>query len=295
MWVSGNNEMHSFESIVRRIDMMSAEKYPNNYPTEVAKRGAPKRSNGAVGLFPPTLDTSRTRTVAVVSITVALLVCGFSAGPVAAGVPTSFAHSDVLNDFIKASPQCSESVETCVPIVLYITLDPEGFAQTPQWFAAQMAVAQDQFAKIGVGFQLIKALPMPTDVVANGVVQTRADRDRLGENDRIHRGVVSVFVVHELHDVDQDGMIRGVHWRHQTGNGQRWIIVSKIAPGLVLAHELGHFFGLPRSKEAASLMNKTPRDTPPSSEWTFTDKEQKIMKKRTRAMLKTGFLSPIRP
>ncbi|NUN16304.1 MAG: matrixin family metalloprotease [Myxococcales bacterium] len=198
-----------------------------------------------------------------------------------------------LARFMELSPTCSDTVDICVPIVLYVTQDQDGFSQTPEWFADQLRVAQTHFALINIGFQLYKVVQLPEETTRNGIVKTKDDRDRLGEGGRYNKGVIAVFLVHELHDVDKPGVIRGVHWRHRSRPEQRWVIVSKIAPFLVLAHELGHFFGLPHSKETGSLMNKTPRELPPSTQWTFTAKEQKHMRGTVKAMLRSGIVKQV--
>jgi len=58
----------------------------------------------------------------------------------------------------------------------------------------------------------------------------------------------------------------------------------------VLAHELGHFFGLPHSKYPVSIMNKTPRDDPPHAERGFHAKELAIMTRQRDAMIADGTL-----
>jgi hypothetical protein len=59
---------------------------------------------------------------------------------------------------------------------------------------------------------------------------------------------------------------------------RKYIIVSIQALERTLAHELGHFFGLPHSTYAVSIMNKTERTEPPVDQRTFADEEIAAMR-----------------
>lgn len=120
------------------------------------------------------------------------------------------------------------------------------------WIEQQIAEANRFFRPLGTGFRwkTQKELAEP-----HGEMHTRADRDAL--TPLMGTGVVDVFVVRSLDDVDEIGRVRrGVCW---TGlQGKRFIILSKIAPMQVLAHELGHFFGNPQhSTVPDNLMSYT--------------------------------------
>ena len=81
----------------------------------------------------------------------------------------------------------------------------------------------------------------------------RGDRDALAP--LVERNVIDVFVVAALEDVDEPGRYRkGVAWTSKP-DGKRFLIVSKIAPRTVLAHELGHFFGNGHSDVPDNLMS----------------------------------------
>jgi hypothetical protein len=59
----------------------------------------------------------------------------------------------------------------------------------------------------------------------------------------------------------------------------------------VLAHELGHFFGLPHSRYPISIMNKKPSpDRPAWPDLVFHPEELVIMGDRRDAMLADGTL-----
>jgi hypothetical protein len=69
-------------------------------------------------------------------------------------------------------------------------------------------------------------------------------------------GVINVFVVESLKDVDEENRYRfGVHWRPSTRPGARYVILSSTAPATVLVHELGHYFGNPHSTVADNVMS----------------------------------------
>ena len=128
---------------------------------------------------------------------------------------------------------------------------------------------------------------------AESAPTTRAQRTALGRTaGRTARGRVDLFIVNRLGDIDRVGAeIRGVHWCDpRDRKRKRWIILSRIARPLVLAHELGHYFGLPHSAYPESIMNKRPRRHPPREARGFVKRELSMMRKRWRAMLKSGQL-----
>lgn len=189
-----------------------------------------------------------------------------------------------LRAFETGTGQCPESAKVCVGLHVHPVVVDDEPVQTPLWFAAQIAHANDLFATIGVGFRVVEVTAAPAE---HADMQTRTQRDTLGRADH-DLGVVHVYLVQRLADVDIEGeVIRGVHWRDRAGKGvRRWVILSSIASRLVLAHELGHFFGLPHSRYAISIMNKRPAPGRPSwPDRVFHPDEVKIMAGRRDAML----------
>lgn len=191
-----------------------------------------------------------------------------------------------LQAYVRDTPRCLATTH-CFGVHLHMVVTPEGAAQDVAWVRAQIEQADRHFALIDTSFEIVAADAVPAGELE---IDDRAERDALG-HDRFTRGVVHVFVVGRLADVDIAGNeIRGVHWRERADRTHRWVILSRIAGSLVLAHELGHFFGLPHSDYDISLMNKTVRLTPMVSELTFAEPEVLRMRKHRDRMLASEML-----
>ena len=199
------------------------------------------------------------------------------------------AAGNVATAFEAAVPDCGASVPTCVGIELFVVVRDGEPVQTPHWFSAEVEHANQLFAAIGVGFELAAVHPVSARW---GHIETRLHRDQLGrEHDRIS-GLAHVFMVDVLEDVDvADNTLYGVHWRDRADVSHRWVILSgKDSSASALAHEMGHYFGLPHSGYKISIMNKRPRETPTWPERVFAPPEVRRMKQELAAMLKSGFL-----
>jgi hypothetical protein len=133
------------------------------------------------------------------------------------------------------------------------------------WVDAQINEANRLFSPLGTRFRWTIEKPLAE---AHASMHTRADRDALTPLTETN-GVVDIFLVRELEDVDDPGTYRrGVCW---TGKGgKRFLIVSQVAGISVLAHELGHFFGNPHSQTTDNLMSYSRTGAPP-----FLDDRQK--------------------
>ena len=187
--------------------------------------------------------------------------------------------------FVTGAPSCT--AKSCFSLVVHVVVVEGVPVQTPLWWAGQVAAANRLFAEIDVGFVPIEVREEPGELAD---VDDRKERDQLGRADH-DRGVIHVWAVRRLADVDIDGEeIRGVHWRDRADTTRRFVILSSIAPERVLAHELGHFFGLPHSSFAVSIMNKTPRDDPPPELRGFHPRELATMRARRDAMIADGTL-----
>ena len=194
---------------------------------------------------------------------------------------------ELLAPFSMAPPSCPSEASSCFGVVLHIVIKDSASIQTPEWVAAQFERANLLFAPISVGFYLKEVAPLSSD---KAQIITRSERNLLGRK-LFSRGVIHVFLVEALADVDEAGKwLNGVHWRDQSNRERRWVILSSTAWSLTMAHELGHFFGLPHSSYEESIMNKTPRETPAPEDRIFAEKETVIMKSQTKVMTKSKML-----
>ncbi len=159
-------------------------------------------------------------------------------------------------------------------IQLHVAADDNGRVAAQAWIDGQLAAANRHFAPLDVSFELGAVDDLPSSAMH---VETRADRNALAKG-RLTGKVIHVFVVGQLDDVDKEGATAyGVTWRRPS-DARRYIIISVQALERTLAHELGHFFGLPHSKFPISIMNKTERKEPPMDQRTFADEEIAAMR-----------------
>ena len=119
------------------------------------------------------------------------------------------------------------------------------------WIDAQVAAAERLFGPFGVHFRKAVQRPLAERFAR---LETRKDRDAL-DAERV-RGVVNVFLVRALRDVDDPRLYRmGVHWRNTRAPAHRYVIVTAEALPSTLAHELGHYNGLAHSAVVNDLMS----------------------------------------
>ena len=184
--------------------------------------------------------------------------------------------------FAAAIPPCLSTRAFCIGIRVQLSTQDGAPYVAPLWLAAQFAFANRMFEPIDVSFELhaVTTIDLPPlidgrearDAVSRGVASVRA---------------IDVFVVGGLADLEDPRFpLFGVHWRPVNASGRRFILLASYAWDRTLAHELGHFFGLPHSNYAISIMNKTLRTEPPLEQRRFADQEIPRMQKALRALLK---------
>ena len=190
---------------------------------------------------------------------------------------------------IAALPSCDPARAHCIGIELHVTVADDGPIARPDWLATQLAAANRHFAPLDVGFQIVAVAALPATAAH---IATSGDRDDVSAG-RLGGGVIHAFIVSELDDIDRPGqIIRGVTW-HTHGDDHKYIIVSTVAPDRVLAHELGHFFGLPHSTYKVSIMNKRDRTEPPPEQRTFADDEIAAMRPTLGRLLRAKVIAEV--
>ncbi len=202
------------------------------------------------------------------------------------------ARADVATDLAaitKAAPSCDRTRAHCFGIQLHVTANEQGLVVTGVWIVEQLAQAQRLFAGLDVDVQLVGSDVLPA---ATEDLVTRRDRDKLADG-RLGGRVIHVFLVGQLDDVDVKGAIAyGVTWRRAD---RKFIIVSNQARPRTLAHELGHFFGLPHSTYPISIMNKTSRTDPPPDQRRFADEEIAAMRPTLKRLIGDKIIAHIPP
>jgi hypothetical protein len=200
----------------------------------------------------------------------------------------------LFSDYQALKPSCLDPSFQKIKIKVHMALitdkKSQKTIQNAQWLFAQISEANRLFARLSICFELLELVKLDDQY---NELKTSHQRTSLGKS-RIKIGQIDIFVVSRLADIDIKGEeIRGVHWRNpENRKGSRWIILSKIAGALVLAHELGHYFDLPHSEYEASIMNKKERSYPMSQRG-FVDSEYEIMEKAKTRMLTDKHLIPI--
>jgi hypothetical protein len=121
------------------------------------------------------------------------------------------------------------------------------------WVLAQIAEAEKLFSAAPVHVLLARWRTLAAE---HAKLVTPADRDALAA--RVEAGGrVPVFVVASLRDIDvrEEAYRMGVTWTSRGKVRGRYVIVASSARPTVLAHELGHFFGLQHSAVKNDLMS----------------------------------------
>ena len=196
--------------------------------------------------------------------------------------------ASAVESLVESAPGCDAGRATCIGLSLHIAVGDEGPVATADWLSGQLAAANQHFARLDVGFQVVAVDALPTTATR---IRDREQRSALGR--QVKGTVIHVFVTGRLDDIDvAGGVIYGVTWpRGET----KFVILSTAAWPRTLAHELGHVFGLPHSRYAISIMNKTDRDEPPIDQRTFADEELKAMKPRLAALLRARAIVGVMP
>lgn len=119
------------------------------------------------------------------------------------------------------------------------------------WLTERVEWAERIFEPAGVSFEVSQ-----TDTLGGEHLRVESRSDRHVFGGMLEDGVINVFVVASLADVDVAGRhISGVHWRSRTHPGTHYVILSRVCAATVLAHELGHFYGNRHSPTPGNIMS----------------------------------------
>lgn len=139
-----------------------------------------------------------------------------------------------------------------LPVSIAIAEDEDGApVQVGEWADAQLAEARRIYRRFGVHLRKAEARKLDPRFAK---LTSRADRDALASE--LEKGVLNVFVVGSLRDVDDDRLYRmGVHWAPNGDLKRQYVIIAASAAKTTLAHEIGHYFRLQHAFVQDNLMS----------------------------------------
>lgn len=144
-----------------------------------------------------------------------------------------------------ATPTRAADVRRTIPIVFHVARSQGVPVADETFLESELAHANTIYRALGLELVRVSTTKLAQ---RHARIVERKDRDALGT--QLTPGVINVFIVGCLMDVDEPGRERrGVHWRVRTDRQRHFVIVSAISGPYVLAHELGHFLGNPEHSD----------------------------------------------
>jgi hypothetical protein len=143
-------------------------------------------------------------------------------------------------------PRTRSHAQGALPLVFHVVTDADGRAVADAPFLTEaLARANTIYAPYGIAFRDAGRSALPA---RHALLTSRADRDALLPY--VRRGAIHCMVVATLMDVDEPGRERrGVHWYTRGAPRPHAVLLSARAEPRVLAHELGHYLGLPEHRQ----------------------------------------------
>lgn len=131
-------------------------------------------------------------------------------------------------------------LEVTVPVRFVVAHEASGApVRDAAWLDTQVRWANRVFAPSGIQFEPLSERSLATE---HAHLESRRDRHALARH--VEAGLINVFVVGSMRDVDDPTqMRRGVHWRSVGRPDRHYLVLTSIGPPTTLAHELGHYFG----------------------------------------------------
>lgn len=154
----------------------------------------------------------------------------------------------------QAEQHCQE-----IPLFIRIGQCEEGFALPRATLDRMVQLANQLYKPYGICFAgTVDTIPTRCELV------TRQQRDDLYSF--VNPVGITVLVVKRIQDLDLPSYdLKGVHWRvkytpkhRNVVRHFRWIYLTARAESYVLAHELGHYFGLAHDPRGGNLMTPGP-------------------------------------
>ncbi len=136
-----------------------------------------------------------------------------------------------------------------VPLTFYVTTIDDITLCDSTYIYDRVRVCNTLFDTVEVEFTIDTIRPLPIIDIP-----TADSRDSLVT---FHNDPgVTVFVIGDLHNIDDSGLISGVHWRYRGDLSKSYIILSVHSSPPVLSHEMGHLFSLPHDN-GMNIMHPT--------------------------------------
>lgn len=162
---------------------------------------------------------------------------------------SALAHLGMLADSlaIAASPPIVAPVRVTVAVAAVGGVPIRDQA----WIDERLAETARIYNPLGIYFRKPEVRELDEKHAA---LETREDRDALAAS--LKKGFMNVFVVDTLRDVDNGtSLLHGVHWAPNGDMKRHYVIVSSTASKTTLAHEIGHYYGLPHKMVPDNLMS----------------------------------------
>ena len=157
--------------------------------------------------------------------------------------------------------------------------------------ADKVAAANQKFAPVGVSFAYTdNAAALPDTFI---VLETIRERHKLKKY--FKKRAINVFVLDRILDPTPSkatkraarwqwhrpsGLLAGAHIPYKKAFPDTYIILKATSHPLTLAHELGHMFGLPHSKDPLNIMSYG------SERHSFNPRQLKVIRKNTKRLHK---------